>query len=295
MDELEQLTKLTDGEVESVKVANATTRPNASGFYGGGGLDSAGVKAIFDKYPEKLRSKLNDVIVFANALLSALNDDSDRITSAETNLSSLETNLNSLAERVGDEEVSKDPRFTSNALASAILKLSEDLGGGAELDKDNSLYEIVQRKVSTVSYDPSGAVISFKDGGGNTVASVDLPLESMFKGAQFVDGKLVLTLFDGQTLTIENDVIAERIADLSGDVLKSVSFDDMSSSIVLTKENGEAFRVHIPAKAAIGAVDTALDRILEIQEYLIGDTYDSIIEEQEEILDLQNDLIGGTE
>ena len=295
---MDELTKLTDDEVASVKMANANTRPNASGFYGGGGLDAAGVKALFDRYPDKLRDKLDAVIDFANALLGILGDgdeDGDEDGTVSAKVTYCVEAIKSLSTLVGEEEVSKDQRFDSNALANAILKLSEDLGGGAELDKDNNLFKIVQSKVSAVSYDPSGAVISFKDGGGKTVASVDLPLESMFKGAKFVDGKLVLTLFDGQTITIENDVIAERIADLSGDVLKSVRFDDASSTIVLTKENGEALSVHIPAKAAIGAVDTALDRILEIQEYLIGDTYDSIIEEQEEILEAQDTLIGGDE
>ena len=208
MDELKkltELTELTDDEVASVKMANATTRPNASGFYGGGGLREDQVKALFDAYPDKLRKRLNEVILFANALLKTLNAQGDEITTATES-------LKFLTERVGDEEVSKDPRFTSDALANAILTLSEDLRNTDEELRKKYDQIVKERGVTSVEYDNKSEVITFTFADGTSTA-IDLPVESLVKGLTMgEDGNIVLTLEGDQTVTVSTQVIADAIA-----------------------------------------------------------------------------------
>lgn len=201
MEELDILTKgldtLTEEEVSAVKVANATTRPNASGFYGGGGLGAAAVKALFDAYPEKLRGKLDEVIAFANALLSALNNEALRINAAEGKIDALGGGFDTLFGRVGSALVSDDPRFTSNALANAILKLSEDLR-----KTETSPFDVVYRDDEGILYFMNGKTI---------LASVDLPIETLVKGIRVEADNIILTLENGAEVSVPIDAITERI------------------------------------------------------------------------------------
>lgn len=300
MEEIIELNQLEDSEVNKVRVANARTRPNSTGLYGGGALSADDVKKIFDKYPDLLRQKLAEVIDFANSLLKILGNGAEGATITGA--------LNSLSERVGIDNIAEDSRFGSNTLASAILKLSEDLGA-------------VETSPFSAKYDPENGILRFKTN-GNIFASVDLPLESVFVGADYDDenGNLVLTLVNGSKVSIKNDALIAKIEEalfseelpeamynsivteggmkvtLSGGKLKFTGGGSGGGGGTTVTVDGQAvaeFDADAFFDEKFGDIDAALDRILEIQDHLIGNTYDTIIEEQQEILDLQNNLIGG--
>lgn len=219
---MDKIAKLEDAVVDKARVANSRTRPSSSGLYGSDALDATQVKELFDKYPDLLRGKLEEVIEFANALLGILGDgvDGSTITYA----------LNSLSERVGKDDIDKDSRFDSNTLASAILKLSEDLRNAddaasaesAEVrelirDGDEELRQkydqiVKVRGVTSVEYDNEDEVITFIFADGTSTA-IDLPVESLVKGLTMdEDGNIVLTLEGDQTVTVSTQVIADAIA-----------------------------------------------------------------------------------
>lgn len=191
MEEIIELKQLEDSVVNEVRVANARTRPNSTGLYGEKNLSSTEVKEIFDKYPDLLRQKLAEVIDFANALLKIIGNGVEGATITGA--------LNSLSGRVGSDDFDEDSRLEGKTLASAILRLSEDLGA-------------VEASPFSAEYDPENGILRFKTN-GNTFASVDLPLESVFVGADYDDenGNLVLTLVNGSKVSIKNDALIAKI------------------------------------------------------------------------------------
>lgn len=116
---------------------------------------------------------------------------------ANSLLSSLEGGLNSLAGRVGYANLSEDTRFTTNVLANAILKLSEDL-----------------RKTETYPFDvvyrDDEGILYFKNG-DTTFASVDLPIETLVRGIRVEADSIILTLENGADVSVPIDAITEKI------------------------------------------------------------------------------------
>lgn len=204
------LEPLSEADVKDVKVENARTRPNSTGLYGSASLKQEDVKKIFDAYPNKLREKLNDVIAFANALLGVLGNGVDGATITGA--------LNSLSERVGGDGFDEDSRLEGKALASAILKLSEDLKAeedkGEDRDERISKFES-DRGVTKVDYDDKNEVITFTFADGKT-KEIDLPLESLVKGARLEGDALVLTLENGNEIPVSTAAIAAAIIENTG-------------------------------------------------------------------------------
>ena len=54
--------KITDAEIEAMKISSLPSRPTSASLYGGEGLSSAEMKAAFDKLPLYVIARLNSLI-----------------------------------------------------------------------------------------------------------------------------------------------------------------------------------------------------------------------------------------
>lgn len=291
MDKITKLEDLEDAVVDKARVANARTRPNSTGLYGTDALDATKVKQIFDQYPDLLRGKLVEVIDFANKLLGILGDGVGEGTVSEKVTSNTET-INSLSTRIGDSNIDEDSRFDSNTLASAILKLSRDLR-----ESESSISD-VEDGLSNISiaYDATEEKITFTDSKGNK-KEIDLPIESLVTGARLDGDDLVLELEGGTEVRVSMEKIADAISSVAGSVIPADDTHIYSegSYIVFKDTNGKTVKVRsFNADSYFGDIEEALDAILEIQNSLIfNQILDDIIEEQGEVLEAQDNLIGG--
>ncbi len=288
---MDEIKKLEDAAVDKVRVANSRTRPSSSGLYGTDALDATQVKELFDKYPDLLRGKLEEVIKFANDLLGILGNGVDGATITGA--------LNSLSERVGKDDIDEDSRFDSNTLASAILKLSADLKESESSISDHEeRIEGVEDGLSTISiaYDATEEKITFTDSKGNK-KEIDLPIESLVTGARLDGDDLVLELEGGTEVRVSMEKIADAISSVAGSVIPADDTHIYSegSYIVFKDTNGKTVKVRsFNADSYFGDIEEALDAILEIQNSLIfNQILDDIIEEQGEVLEAQDNLIGG--
>lgn len=282
MEEIIELKQLEDSEVNEARVKNARTRPSSTGLYGEKNLSSTEVKEIFDKYPDLLRGKLEEVIDFANALLEIIGNGVEGATITGA--------LNSLSGRVGGDDFDEDSRLEGKTLASAILKLSDDLKESESSISDHKeRIEGVEDGLSTISitYDATEEKITFTDSKGNK-KEIDLPIESLVTGARLDGDDLVLELEGGTEVRVSMEKIADAISSVAGSVIPADDTHIYSegSYIVFKDTNGKTVKVRsFNADSYFGDIGEALDAILENQNSLIfNQILDDIIEEQEEVL-----------
>lgn len=286
------LLKFEDSDAEGLKVANARTRPNANGLYGEKSLSADEVKKMFDKYPEKLRERLNKVIEFTNALLSLVEKNAE-------------------ADGAEFSEIKADVQEKYEDLCSSLTTLY------GRISKFES-----ERGVTKVDYDNKNEGITFTFADGTSTA-IDLPVVSKnfaaVLNANLKAGEGIVLSYDetakevtvsamgggsggGTTVKVSGEAVSEFDADTKLDKLIS----EIGNSVYISKADGSTMLMRlgtnagqIPSRTTGGHIvlpTTGLiyDYIAVPKKYVddkIGDIQSAL----EELHTYAQSLIGGNE
>ena len=120
-------TKLSEAEMQPLRISSLPTRPTAPSAFGGKGYTSAKMKEAFDLLPNLIAERLNALIddVTSGEIATAIpNDDCDELPNLKALLSGIKSGA------LADAIVVLDTSLTSylTALREDINKLSEKIG-----------------------------------------------------------------------------------------------------------------------------------------------------------------------
>jgi methyl-accepting chemotaxis protein len=153
---LSELTTLEPTDVQDALISGLRARPNATSIYGAKGLTADELKKQYDKYPEKLRVKLNELVKTIKDSLDNSDENGSQIAeeimvvvggfSTDERTDNLANAVKVMIERIlGSEESAEFAKASAESAidiasgASTVAKSAIEIAHGAESVADNAL------------------------------------------------------------------------------------------------------------------------------------------------------------
>lgn len=183
------LQPITEAEMNANSVESLNNRPNDLQRYGTQGMTPAQLKAWYDRLARMAIAKINKIIeegVF-------------KVTGATGELPKFDSNGKLVSSGIAAGDVATK-LFVENAVALETAGIA----GSVDVSIDSDYVLTISLK------NPAGTVISTE--------SIDLPLEAMLVNAEYNDGNLIVTLQNGNTVTIPlTGIINGLVKEASGE------------------------------------------------------------------------------
>jgi hypothetical protein len=296
------INKIEQTEIDSRKVSNIPTRPNSTGLYGDKPLSSKDLKERVDALSLLAISKLNEIIEGMAAggevaktmkfkhgdneyslseLFSMIfkpeNGLSDVLKTSYGESLTLNSALANIMSAMQTEyatslSASFDDTETYMLCIRLLNKNGEDLLNDFKIDMRVNSDRIIDKSVTTSKLADESVTEAKLN------SNVSDKLNSAFKQVKYDASNGHLTFTDSNGVNVTIDLPLELI-------VNSGEYDDTENeeAIVLTLANGE--KIRIPVNDLIDTID---NRFGDVEDAL-----DTIIAEQEAIIAMQNQLIGG--
>lgn len=145
---LSELTTITENDVKDALISGLRSRPNSTSIYGGKGLTAGELKKQYDKYPEILRARFNDLVEAIKASLDNADKNGSQIakeimvvvqgftTSARTD--NLAHAIEEMIERILGAKAVADKAKAGAESAEAVAKNAVIIANSAESKADSA-------------------------------------------------------------------------------------------------------------------------------------------------------------